>query len=163
MLDDQNVTTTEEPTVTNVTQTPNEDMVQYTKSEFEQRLNNKFGEGASKAEKRILQEFGVANLEELKKKMQDPEQLQQLNDQLSSSKQELEQLKAERIAISNGASPEIAENVVALIKGKGQEMTEENVKKALAFFRTGASTQSFGTTPAQQQKGEAKKAPPRFF
>jgi hypothetical protein len=147
---------------------PEEKTVTLTEKELEQRFTNKFAEGAKREAKRLFDELGVTNLDDLKTKLENPEvkaeleRLKKVEDDYSKTAVELSQLKAERVAIKLGATAEIAENVVALVKGKGQDLTEENVKSALEFFQKNAQ-KGFGTLPkGRETESKIKKIPTVF-
>lgn len=139
--------------------TEKEDLLSFKKDEFEQRLNNKFAEGAKKAEKNLIEEFGFESKEDFKKALETAKELQSKYDEASS---ELSQLKAEKMVISAGGSADIAENVIALVKGKGQELSEENIKAALEVFNPKIA-KGFGTPPNNQNGTKPKKQIPRVF
>jgi len=132
-----------------------EETVTLTKKEFEQRLNGKFGEGAKKELKRVLDELGVKSYDELKTKLTDTSELQ-------TAKTRVTQLEAERLAIKNGATVDEAEDAIALLRGKGQELTEENIKNAVARFRK-ANGKQIGTLPNTQNDKSTKKPIPKAF
>jgi hypothetical protein len=143
-------------TATTATETVIEDNVTLSKKEFEQRLNGKFGEGAKKELKRVLDEFGVKSYDELKTKLTDTTELQ-------SIKSRVTQLEAERIALMNGATADEAEDAIALLRGKGKELTESNIKEAVARFRTVQGKAQIGTLPqGTKDKSEIKKIPKVF-
>jgi len=139
--------------------TKEEDLLSFKKEEFEQRLNNKFAEGAKKAEKNLIEEFGFESKEDFDKAIKSAKELEAKYQEASS---ELSQLKAEKLVISAGGSAGIAENVIALVKGKGQELTEENIKSALEVFAPNQA-KGFGTKPTTRNDGKNKKTPPRVF
>jgi hypothetical protein len=136
-----------------------EDLLSFKKEEFEQRLNNKFAEGAKKAEKNLIEEFGFESKEDFDKAIKAAKELEEKYNKANS---ELSQLKAEKLVISAGGSAGIAENVIALVKGKGQELTEENIKSALEVFAPNQA-KGFGTKPTTRNDGKNKKTPPRVF
>jgi len=129
--------------------------------DFEQRLNNKFAEGAKKAEKNFLEELGYKTKEELSEVIKNAKEVET---KYQATLSELNQFKAERMAIKLGANAEVAENVVALLKGKGQEISEENIKAAMAIFQgTKPASQGFGTAPTTRSTTSTKKQIPRVF
>ncbi len=145
-------------TVVDETTTPAavvEETITLSKKEFEQRLTGKFGEGAKKESKRMLEELGVKTYDELKEK------LASMNE-LETTKTRITQLEAERLAIRNGATVDEAEDAIALLRGKGQELTEENIKNAVARFRK-AGSQQIGTLPTTQTDKTNKKPIPKVF
>jgi len=147
-----------------VTETKTDDTkkekVSFEKDEFEQRLNNKFAEGAKKAEKNLLEELGFDSKDDLKEIVKSNKELSEKYD---SASQELSNLKAERLAIKLGADAEIAENAVALLKGKDKEINEENMKEAIKIFNGNSTSRGFGTTPKNRTADDDKKAPPKVF
>lgn len=129
--------------------------------DFEQRLNNKFAEGAKKAEKNFLDELGYKSKEELSEVIK---LAKDVETKYQTALSELNQLKAERMAIRLGSTAEVAENVVALLKGKGQEISEENIKAAMAIFQGAKpASQGFGTPPTTRSTTTTKKQIPRVF
>jgi len=135
-----------------------EENVTISKTEFEKRLNNKFGEGAKKELKRIMEELGVASIEDIKAKLTpavpvasvaDTTRLMELETELGNSKREVENLKALTLAYKHGADAETAEDAVALLRGKGEELTDDNIKKVVAKLRK--SNDGFGTKPTTTQ------------
>ena len=129
--------------------------------DFEQRLNNKFAEGAKKAEKNFLDELGYKSKEDLSEVIKNAKEVET---KYQATLSELNQLKAERMAMKLGATAEVAENVVALLKGKSQEISEENIKAAMAIFQgTKPASQGFGTPPTPRTTTSTKKQVPRVF
>ncbi|HHU55648.1 MAG TPA: hypothetical protein GXZ48_03005 [Acholeplasmataceae bacterium] len=94
-----------------------EETITLKKSEYEEMLKNKFAEGARKATQ------GKLGNEDNKEKKDEA-----IND-VAQLKIELELLKAEKIAGKLGVKPDYQEDLVALVLGKGLELTEENIKK----------------------------------
>lgn len=99
-----------------------EETITLKKSEYEEMLKNKFIEGVRKAQQGKLDDK-KDDTNENKNKVNNTD-----NDILSI-KQELELLKAEKIAGKLGIKPDYQEDLVALVRGKGLELTEENLKK----------------------------------
>lgn len=99
-----------------------EETITLKKSEYEEMLKNKFAEGVRKAQQGKLDDK-KDDTNENKNKVNNTD-----NDILSI-KQELELLKAEKIAGKLGIKPDYQEDLVALVRGKGLELTEENLKK----------------------------------
>lgn len=81
----------------------------------------KFAEGASKAEKNIFAKFGVANMEELEKKVNG-----------SVSQTDYETLSAKVICGDLDIKKGYRDDVIAIVKGKGLPITEESFKSVLA-------------------------------
>ena len=141
--------------------TPEVKKLELDEKELEQRLVNKFAEGAKKAEKNFLDELGYKSKEELSEVIKNAKDVES---KYQTTLSELNQLKAERMAIQLGANAEVAENVVALLKGKGQEISEENIKAAMAIFQgTKPASQGFGTPPTTRSTTTTKKQIPRVF
>lgn len=151
-------TPTVEP-VENTGEAEKEDLISFKKDEFEQRLNNKFAEGAKKAESNLIKEFGFESKEDFAKTIKAAKELEQKYNEASS---ELSQLKAEKLVVKAGGDTNIAENVIALIKGKGQDLTEDNIKAALEVFQP-TKGKGFGTAPRQNENTKTKKQTPRVF
>ena len=139
--------------------------VTFSEKEFEERLTNKYAEGARKAESKLLQDLGISTKEDLKKVLEGAgakdDVIKDWDNKYNNLSKETEQLKAERLVMSKGADVNTAENVVALIKGKGLEVNEENITATLELFNK-ANRQSFGTAQSPQG-GEVKKAPAKVF
>jgi len=94
---------------------PKEEMISLTKSEFEQRLNNKFIEGQRKANKSGSDEYKA--------------QLDQANARIKELEQELTAhkniLKMDELAIEKDKQ----EDLLAIIKGKGLELNEATISE----------------------------------
>jgi len=140
--------------------TPPEETLSLTKTELENRLNGKFGEGAKKAAKELLAELGVKTKEEAIARLAELKEAQEAR---SKAETELSSLKAERMALKYGASADDVEDVVALIKGKGQELTEENIKAAVEKYFKKPGQPPNGVKPADRQKPNDVKEPKRIF
>jgi len=106
----------------------NEETVTITKVELEKRLNNKFAEGARKAQQDKLD---VNSTEPNKTSTGENNSQKQPdnNNEISSIKEELKVLKAEKAVRSFGVKDSYAEDLIALVRGKGLELTEDNLKK----------------------------------
>lgn len=132
-------------------------------SDLELRLNNKFAEGAKKESKRMLEELGFQNLDEAKKFKEDfatiKAQKETVEKELVDVKGKLTKYDAIALALKSGASQETADDVIALVRGKGEELTEENIKKAIARF---SKSSPFGTLPKERTNSEGKKIPTTF-
>ena len=152
---------TVEPVVEAVKPTQGTKKLELEEKEYELRLNNKFAEGAKKAEKNFLDELGYKSKEELSEMIKNAKDVET---KYQTTLSELNQLKAERMAMKLGATAEVAENVVALLKGKGQEVSDENIKAAMEIFQgTKPASQGFGTTPTPRSTTTNKKETPRVF
>ena len=94
---------------------PKEEIISLTKSEFEQRLNNKFIEGQRKANKSGSDEYKA--------------QLDQANARIKELEQELTAhkniLKMDELAIEKDKQ----EDLLAIIKGKGLELNEATISE----------------------------------
>lgn len=84
--------------------------------------NRKFAEGAKKKEKEILAILGVASIEEAKTLIQSAKE-QDTNYKV---------LAAKSICVDLDVKKEFREDVIDIVKGKGLEINEENVKAILA-------------------------------
>ncbi len=123
-----------------------EEKITLTKAEYEEKLKQKFAEGARKAQQGKLDDK-KDDTNENKDKTNNTE-----NDILSI-KQELELLKAEKIAGKVGVKTDFQEDLVALVRGKGLELTEENIKKEAERHKEwftqndgGSGTRKLGST-----------------
>jgi hypothetical protein len=130
--------------------------------ELEQRLTGKYAEGAKKATKELLDQFGVKTAEELKARY---DALNGADSKLKTTEETLSKLQAERIAIKNGASFEMAEDAIALLKGKGQELTEENIKTVVDKWikQGGTAGTPGGILPNGKKQGDDKPPVKRVF
>lgn len=82
----------------------------------------KFAEGAKKKEKEILSTLGVASVDEAKQLIQTARE-QDTNYKL---------LAAKSICVDLDVKKEFREDVIDIVKGKGLDITEENVKAILS-------------------------------
>ena len=98
-----------------------EETITLTQAELETRLNNKFAEGARKAQEGKLTN-NPANQQKVSTGENVGEDVKALRDEIAT-------FKAEKTALSLGINPSYSEDLVALCKGKGLELTEENLKK----------------------------------
>lgn len=143
-----------------------EEIVSMKKSEYEQMLTNKYAEGGRKAREKQLEEIGVKNIDELKLKLNDPEvakklaRLEQLETDHVKVSEELSVLKSKDAAIKAGATKDNVDLVIALVRGQGKELNEENLKAAVAVF---AGSKSFGTQPGGTKQDQEKKPIPKIF
>jgi hypothetical protein len=104
-----------------------DEVVSLKKSELEGRYNNKFAEGAKKAEKSFLDEFGVKSKDELKAKINGNSKPAESSEELIKVKSELTEMKALNACKDLDVKKEFQPDVIALLKGKGKELTEENI------------------------------------
>lgn len=120
-----------------VEENQDESTVNLTKEELAERYNNKFAEGARKAEKSILEELGVKSLDELKSKVgvkstedvnEKHEASNNDNTDVEEMKKEIATLKALNACNELSVKKEFQEDVLSIIRGKGLEVTEENIK-----------------------------------
>lgn len=105
-----------------------DETITLTKAEFEEKLKQKFAEGARKAQEGKLNnatdQDKKTNVEQNKGQSD-----QNLLEEVNKIKSELATYKALAYAADAGVKPEYKEDLVALIKGKGLEPTPENIKK----------------------------------
>lgn len=105
-----------------------EETITLTKRELDERLNNKFAEGARKAQQGKLDN----NSNETQKTSTGEnkgENKSNNDDKVQVIADELAQLKAEKVATKLGVNPAYTEDLVALCRGKSLELDEENLKK----------------------------------
>jgi predicted XRE-type DNA-binding protein len=125
----------------------------FTKKELEERIKNAIKEGERKEQKRLFEDLGVTSIEDLKKLKADGDitktQYNELKAELDTSSNELSKLKAERVALKYVKSIEDAEDLVALVKGKGLELTEENIKVVALKRFQGQTIKQIGTEGAE--------------
>lgn len=138
----------------NKDQQQQDEILSLSKTEFQARLDGKYGEGAKKATKDILKDLGVVTLDDAKNAIS---KLKEAEERATKAENELNQAKHERMAIKLGATAEQAEDVVALLKGKGLEINEENLKKHIAKFKTGSAPNSVLGGSGTQQDGNKPK------
>lgn len=98
------------------------------KEDLEQAYKNKFAEGARKAEQNILSKFGVKSVDELESLIKKEEKP---NADLEKMQSELSQLRALQSLNNLNVNKSYQDDVIALIKGKGKEVTEESIKEVL--------------------------------
>lgn len=109
----------------------NEETITLTKAEYEAKLNQKFAEGARKAQEGKLNANSAnSNPNPVNPQEQSNSNLaQNPNEDIAKLKDELSTFKALTYATDNGIKPEYKEDLVAIVKGKGLEPTPENIKK----------------------------------
>jgi 3-methyladenine DNA glycosylase AlkD len=133
-----------------------EENVTMTQKELAEKIQNAFAEGSRKSVKTLFEELGIENKEAIKKYKEDFElskteiqkredALKVKDDEIGKRDIELSVLKAEKIALKY-TNQENIENVIALIRGKGQEITEANIKIAAELFPKDTRRQ-FGQFP----------------
>lgn len=83
--------------------------------------NRKFAEGSKKATKELLKKYGVNTVEELDAKINN-----------GVSKDEFETLQAKVICGDLDVKKEFRDDVIAIVKGSGLPITQENVQAVLA-------------------------------
>jgi len=93
----------------------------YTKQEFDSLFNTKVQERLAKKDRSILDKYGVASYEELDSKFSK-------FDELSSKNKELATTLAFK---ENNIVPERYDDIKAIFKGKGLELTKENLVSQL--------------------------------
>lgn len=107
--------------------------VTLTKEELANRYQNKFAEGAKKAQKALLDELGISSVEELKAKLgaDNSQEKGTKSEDVEIMKKEIATLKALNTCNELNVRREFQEDVIALIKGKGQEVTQDNIQKVV--------------------------------
>jgi hypothetical protein len=146
---------------------PGEEKITLTQKELEEKIKNAFAEGSRKSTKTLFEELGIENKDAIKKLKEDAElsktEIQKREEALKLKEQEISKrdveltlLKAEKIALKY-TSQENVENVIALIRGKGQEVTEETIKETSKIFPK--STQQIGqfSKTSEEEKTEYEK------
>lgn len=115
-----------------------DEVITLKKSELELLKNNKFAEGARKAEKNILEKYGIESLEDLKKFKEQADLTKKEYETLKSTLEEKEKLlsdrelelsknKAENYIMKQQVKEEYVEDLLAILKGRDLEYTEENI------------------------------------
>ena len=148
-------------------QPPVEEKITLTQKELADKISNAYAEGRRKQEKTLFEELGIENKEAILKlkeasalsqsEIQKREEALKLKEQeISKRDTELSILKAEKIALKY-TSAENVENVIALIKGKGQEITEETIKETSKYFPAGSKQIGQIHTQSEEQKTEMEK------
>lgn len=107
----------------------NEETITLTKAEYETKLNQKYAEGARKAQEGKL----ATNPDDKGNPASQTNPVVDTNkgliEDVAKIKDELATAKAMNFATDNNIKSEFKEDLVAIIKGKGLEPTAENVKK----------------------------------
>ena len=106
----------------------NEEKITLTRAELEEKLNNKFAEGARKAQQGKLDNNPAEPNKTSTGEVNTQKQPDNTGD-ISAIKEELKALKAEKTVRSFGVKDSYAEDLIALVRGKGLELTEDNLKK----------------------------------
>lgn len=148
-------------------QPPVEEKITLTPKELEEKIKNAFAEGSRKSTKTLFEELGFESKEALKKFKEESEltkaEIQKRDEALKLKEQEISKrdtelstLKAEKIALKYTTQDNV-ENVIALIRGKGQEVTEDNIKEASKYFAK--QSQQFGqfSRQSEEEKTEYEK------
>lgn len=136
-----------------------EEKITLTQKELDERVKNARAEGSRKSEKALLEELGFESKEAIKKIKEDVEltkkeketliaQIKEKETAITQRDTELSTYKAEKVALKLGVGVENVDNVIALVKGKGQELTEENIKLASEIFK---GKSPFGTLGGKSQ------------
>lgn len=134
-----------------------EETITLKKSEYEAKLQQKFAEGARKA-----QTSGLTNKTQEEKNENKEQKNGENQDDFAKLKYEVELLRGEKLAIKQGVKPEYAEDAVALLKGKGLEVNEENMKSIIdkhpEWKLSNSSSEASGAKPLGSTGG--KSTPP---
>lgn len=137
----------------------------FTKKELEERIKNAIKEGERKEQKRLFEDLGVTSIEDLKKLKADGDltksQYDELKSQYDKANGDLSKYQAERVALKFVKSIDDAEDLVALVKGKGLELTEENLKAVAEKRFQSTNVQQVGTNKKDETKTPVKK--PNYF
>lgn len=148
-----------------------EETITLTKADYEKKLQEKFAEGARKASQR----GGSNNTSEPQKSKENEnlgEKKADNSSEINEIKSELELLRGEKLALKQGVKADYAEDVVAILKGRGLEINKENVKaivdkhpewKASNDKGEGSGAKPLGSTsgentpPAASEKEQTRK------
>jgi predicted XRE-type DNA-binding protein len=137
----------------------------FTKKELEERIKNAIKEGERKEQKRLFEDLGVTSIEDLKKLKADGDltktQYDELKNQYDKANGELSKYQAERVALKFVKSIDDAEDLVALVKGKGLELTEVNLKAVAEKRFQSTNVQQVGTNKKEETK--TPKSLPKVF
>ena len=121
-----------------------EEKVTLTQKELEEKIKNAYAEGSRKANKTLIEELGFESKEAIKKFKEDSEltkaeitkrdeALKAKDDEINKRDVELSNYKAKEVALKHTNVANL-DNVLAVVRGKGQEMTEENIIAAAKLF-----------------------------
>lgn len=102
---------------------PSDEKITLTKAELEEKLKQKYAEGARKASEGKI----TPNLQE----GANPPQAQNppAVDKLAELEKEVSQLRGEKLALNAGIDATFCEDAIALLRGKGLEINDANVKQ----------------------------------
>jgi hypothetical protein len=100
------------------TPAPSDDKVTLTKAELDEKLKQKFAEGARKASEG-----------KLPPNPQDPNVQTLPNAKLDALEKEVQQLRGEKLALSAGIDSSFCEDAVAILRGKSIEISEASIKQ----------------------------------
>ena len=135
----------------------NKETITMTKAEYEAKLNQKFAEGARKAQ--IGGDSNTSdNPQKAKQSENSTENKDNSKDEIATIKNELEILKGEKLALKQGVKPEYAEDAVAILKGKGLEVSEANMKAIVEKhpeWKMSNDTQGSGVAPLGSTGGKS--------
>lgn len=105
-----------------------DEKITLTKAEYEEKLKQKFAEGARKAQEGKLDDETKKD-EKANKGENKGENDDGMLKEVTKIKDELATLRAEKLVTQMGVKPSYTEDLVALVRGKGLELNEENLKK----------------------------------
>lgn len=146
-----------------IVETP--ESITLTKKELDDKIKNSFAEGTRKEQKRLFEELGVASIDDLKQLKANGDltktQYDELKAQYDTANGDLTRLQAERVALKFVKSIDDAEDLVALVKGKGLELTEANLKAVAEKRFQGTNVRQVGTDQTNENKAPVKK--PNYF
>lgn len=142
------------------------DTITLTKEELETKLNQKFAEGARKAQEGKLENGKIEDPKQTIEPTKTQEPVASTNNDIEDIKGELASLRAEKIALKLGVNPSFTEDLVALCRGKGLELIEENMKKEVEKHsewllqnsgESGSGIKPLGATGGSQTKDKASE------
>lgn len=121
-----------------------EEKITLTQKELDDKVKNAFAEGARKGSKSLLEELGFENKEAIKKIKEETEltkaeiakrdeALKLKDDEINKRDVELSNYKAKEVALKFTDVANL-ENVLAIVRGKGQELNEANIEAAAKLF-----------------------------
>lgn len=120
-----------------------EEKITLTQKELDDKVKNAFAEGARKGQKTLFEELGMDK--ETIKKIKDEveltkaeiakrdEALKLKDDEINKRDVELSNFKAKEVALKFTDVANL-ENVLAIVRGKGQELNEANIEAAAKLF-----------------------------
>lgn len=100
------------------------DTITMTKADYEKKLQEKFAEGARKA-------AGGKEIGSGAPAGGDGNPGSSIENDVKAMKEELALYKGMKIAADNGVMAAHQEDLIAIVKGKGQDVNEENIKKVI--------------------------------